>query len=191
MSNRESGRKRYVIGPVSAAVLVLTGILAAFICMRALYPVQYSDPVERYCEEFGMDRDLVYAVIHTESGFNPDARSEVGALGLMQIMPDTFMWLQGRLEPDAEMTPDALCDPETNIRYGVYYLSLLDGMFEDDTLTVAAYHAGQNRVRQWLEDEVIPRHNCTADDIPSSATGHYVRKVQRAREIYVKLYGCY
>lgn len=190
MSYQDTGRRqRRGSGFVGAVMLVLTGVLAAFLCMRALYPVQYSDAVERYSDEFGVDSRLVYAVIHTESGFDPNACSEVGAVGLMQIMPDTFMWLQGRLEPEADMPPEALYDPEVNIRYGVYFLSMLDEMFGDDVLTVAAYHAGQNKVSKWLEENKIPQHNCTADDIPSSVTGHYVRKVQKAYNIYEKLYG--
>lgn len=189
MTCQHTGIKKEKRGIAGAALLVLTGVLAAFIIMRTLYPMQYRDTVEQYSDQFGVDSRLVYAVIHTESGFDPNARSEVGALGLMQIMPDTFAWLQSRLEPEAKLPPEALCDPEVNIRYGVYFLSMLDDMFGDEVLTVAAYHAGQNRVAQWLEEERIPRTNCTADDIPSSATGHYVRKVEKARSIYEKLYG--
>ena len=188
MKSRDSGRRSGGIGLAGGVLLVLTGVVAAFLCMRALYPVQYRDTVERCCEEFGVDSRLVYAVIHTESGFDPNARSEAGAMGLMQIMPDTFLWLQSRLEPEAQRTAEALYDPEVNIRYGVYFLSMLDEMFNDDVLTVAAYHAGQNRVTKWLDEQTIPRHNCTAEDIPSSTTGHYVRKVEKARLVYERLY---
>ncbi len=187
MSYRNSEKKKS--GLAGGLLLILTGVLAAIICLRALYPMEYSGTVERYCQRFGVDSDLVYAVIHTESGFDPNARSEVGAIGLMQIMPETFEWLQGHLEPEADLPPEALYDPEVNIRYGVYFLSRLEELFGDEVLTVAAYHAGQNRVKEWLRDQTIPSQECTADDIPSSATGHYVRKVERAKAVYSKLYG--
>lgn len=182
-------RRRRSTALLLAVTLILTGALGAFVCVRSLYPIQYCDIVERYCSEYNVDTDLAYAVIHTESGFDPGARSNAGAIGLMQIMPETFLWLQSKLEPDADRSAAALYEPEINIRYGIYFLSMLHDIFQDDVLTVAAYHAGQNRVRGWLNDNSIPQENCTPDDIPSSVTGHYVRKVQNARSIYKKLYG--
>lgn len=181
-------RKKLIIGLFACSFLLVAGIFFARLFVCVFYPMQYSATVESCSESFGVDSDLVYAVIRTESGFDPNAESEVGARGLMQIMPDTFQWLQGKLEPDAELSADSLYDPQVNIRYGVYYLSMLRDKFGSDVLAVAAYHAGQNRVAQWLADQIIPRDSCTADDIPSSATGHYVRKVQNARSIYEKLY---
>ncbi|MBE6754374.1 MAG: lytic transglycosylase domain-containing protein [Ruminococcaceae bacterium] len=185
------GKKR---GSVITAVLViaallLCGILGVSTATRVLYPLRYSTFVEQSCAEFGVPETLVYAIIHTESGFDTNARSELGALGLMQIMPETFRWLQRKLPTEIELAEDELFKPEINIRYGVYYLSMLRDMFGDDTLTVAAYHAGQGRVRTWLQEEKIPAVGCLAEDIPSAATGHYVRKVTRARQVYEKRLG--
>ncbi len=186
--NHTPRRGKLISVLIACSLLLAAGIVSARALTHFLYPLEYSSAVERYSERFGVDSDLVYAVIRTESGFDPNAESEVGALGLMQIMPDTFHWLQGKLEPDAGLATGELNDPDTNIRYGVFYLSMLREKFGSDVLAVAAYHAGQNRVTQWLADSRIPLENCTADDIPSSATGHYVRKVQNARAIYEKLY---
>jgi len=183
-----SFRRKLIFGLFACTFLLLAGIIGAQSLVRALYPMRYTSTVERCSEEFGVDRELVYAVIRTESGFDPNARSDAGAMGLMQIMPDTFGWLQGKLEPDADHPTERLYDPSTNIRYGVFYLSMLREKFGSDLLAVAAYHAGQNRIAQWLNEKKIPVENCTADDIPSSATGHYVRKVQSARSVYEKLY---
>lgn len=186
--NRTPRRGKLISGLLVCTLLLTAGIISARTLSHFLYPQDYSSAVKQYSSRFDVDSSLVYAVIRTESGFDPEAESEVGALGLMQIMPDTFIWLQGKLEPDADLPADSLYDPQTNIRYGVYYLSMLRDKFGSDVLAVAAYHAGQNRVAQWLADGQIPRDNCTADDIPSSATSHYVRKVQRARSVYEKLY---
>ncbi len=186
--NRSSRHKNIFLRLLITVLLIAVGFAAAHIGVRTLYPVRYADMIEEYCTEFNVDTTLAYAVIHTESGFDPEARSDAGAMGLMQIMPETFHWLQGRLEPDTDLSDKALYDPAVNIRYGVYYLSLLDKMFSDDTLIIAAYHAGQNRVSGWLKDCEIPETGCTADDIPSTVTGHYVRKVQKAQNIYDALY---
>lgn len=186
---KKSNFGRRVISVVLAAAIALAiGCAAANAVVRCLYPMRYDVIVSRNCEEFGVDESLVYAVIHTESGFDEQARSEVGALGLMQIMPDTFMWLQKGLPPERPLDESALLDPEVNIRYGVYYLSRLKGLFGDEMLVIAAYHAGQGSVSRWLDESGLPTGAFGEEDIPSAATAHYVSKVERAREIYLRLY---
>lgn len=164
------------------------GILAATAGVRLLYPMEFCALVTEACDEFGVDESLVYAVIRTESGFDTKARSQVGAMGLMQIMPDTFDWLQKGLPPAEPMSADDLLRPEINIRYGVYYLSRLQKLFGSDMLVIAAYHAGQGSVSRWIADPELAADGFSRDDIPSSATAHYVDKVERAREVYNKLY---
>lgn len=178
---------RRIIAAVCAAALIVTGLLTARATVRGFYPMKYDALISATCREFGLEPSLAYAVIKTESGFDEQALSNVGAMGLMQIMPETFEWLQKKLPPEEALPPEALYRPEVNIRYGVFYLSMLHGQFGDDTLTIAAYHAGQNRVSGWLGDGVVYA-GCTADDVPSSATAHYVRKVSHAREVYLRLY---
>ena len=161
---------------------------------RKIFPMEYSTLVEEYSAEFGLDPQLVYAIIHTESGFDPAARSPVGACGLMQIMPETFDWLQTKLPPGEiygmpYLTHDYLDIPEVNIRYGTLFLSILLREFADERLAVAAYHAGQGRVRQWLSSGQVTPGSFEIGDIPSSATSHYVSKVERAKGIYALLYG--
>ena len=164
------------------------GAFCANCIVHALYPKRYCELITESCEEFGVEESLVYAVIHTESGFDCNARSNVGALGLMQIMPETFDWLQTRLPAEEHLEFDALYLPEVNIRYGVYYLSQLRSQFGSDMLAIAAYHAGQGSVSGWLDKSGLPPELFKQTDIPSSATCHYVNKVERAREIYIRLY---
>ena len=179
-------------------ISVICVIMALFLLGRSigrrLFPTEYSVLVEEYSAEFDLDPRLVYAIIHTESGFDPAARSGVGACGLMQIMPETFDWLQTKLPPGSvygvPYLPHEYLDiPEVNIRYGTLFLSLLQSEFGDERLTVAAYHAGRGRVWQWLASGQVPPTGCEISDIPSSATGHYVSKVERAKGIYGLLYG--
>ncbi len=170
------------------AMTAVLGVVCADVLVHSLYPMRYKELITQSCEEFGVDESLVYAIIHTESGFDTEARSSVGALGLMQIMPETFEWLQTRLPPEQVMNADSLVTPEVNIRYGVYYISRLKSLFGSDTLVVAAYHAGQGSVLKWLRESGLEPSEFGIDNIPSSATGHYVNKVERARKVYQKLY---
>lgn len=155
---------------------------------KLIYPQKYSNYVEEYSEKFNVDKMLVYAIIKTESSFNSDAVSEVGAVGLMQIMPETFDWLQTKLPPKQKLGSDALFDPETNIRYGVFFLSLLQEEFDDTELTIAAYHAGRGRVNEWLDDSSISPDGVSIGEFPSRTTAHYVDKVTKNIEKYKKIY---
>lgn len=170
--------------------LLITSLLAGGACFGLnavksyLYPQNYSVYVEKYCDEYGIDENLAYAVIHTESGFDSDAVSHMGACGLMQLMPETFDWLRSKIGAG----DDDIFDPETNIRYGVYFLSLLNREFGDEKLAIAAYHAGMGRVNQWLGDAMISPDGKTLENIPFSDTEHYVKKVERAKRVYETLY---
>ncbi len=155
---------------------------------KLIYPMEYTSYVEEYSEEFDVDKMLVYAIIKTESSFDSNAVSNVGAIGLMQIMPDTFDWLQTKMPAEAKLTKEALFDPETNIKYGVFFLSLLKEEFEDTELIIAAYHAGRGQVNEWLDDETVSPDGATIENIPSRATAHYVSKVTKNIERYKKIY---
>ena len=126
------------------------------------------------------------AVIKTESSFDPEAESSAGALGLTQITPETFHWLQTKT--GEALSDNALCDPETSIRYGALFLGLLLDEFKAEETAVAAYHAGRGRVNSWLKDKNISPDGVNLRDIPIPETAHYVRKVMRAVNIYNSFY---
>ncbi|MDD6395449.1 MAG: lytic transglycosylase domain-containing protein [Acutalibacteraceae bacterium] len=169
------------------ALLSAGGYFGLNAVKRYFYPKDYSDYVEQYCAEYSIDSNLAYAVIHTESGFDSNAESYLGACGLMQIMPDTFEWLKTKDKGQSDCNGD-IFDPETNIRYGVYFLSMLMEEFGDERLTIAAYHAGMWRVSQWLKDSGISPDGKTLKSIPYSDTEHYIKKVERAKKVYEALY---
>lgn len=153
-----------------------------------VYPENYGSIVEKYSRKYGVDKYLVYAVIKTESNFDPEARSDVGARGLMQLMEDTYEWVGYRMEDERELTYDNMYDPEYNIEYGTYLLMLLSEEYGDNETALAAYHTGRGNVNKWLADEALSSDGQTLDVIPSSATEHYVQKVMRAYEAYNNLY---
>lgn len=154
---------------------------------KRFYPLGYQELVEKYAAENGLEPAFIYAVIKTESGFRPNATSNVNARGLMQIIPDAFTWLAG-LQKDNVSTFEDMYDPETNIRYGCYLLGMLYREFGSYRLAAAGYHAGPGSVRKWLQDPDCSPDGKTVEKIPSSATGHYVYKVMGNYEKYCELY---
>ena len=135
-----------------------------------------------------MEPALCYAVIRTESSFDPAATSSVGARGLMQLTEDTFDWVKSRLEPEADTGYDAMYDPEANIRYGAYLLAALEEQFGGERNALCAYHAGWGNATAWLADPA-----CSAGGeihtIPFPDTAAYVEKVLATRDVYRELYG--
>lgn len=153
-----------------------------------LYPQEYEQQVKKAAAEFHVEEPLIYAVIRTESGFRPEVESSVGAQGLMQLMPSTFDWLQESLDGEITYSSDALSDPEINIRYGTYLLSVLLKQYEVRDTAIAAYNAGTSTVDGWLEDTTISPDGKTLTNIPYEETAGYVKKVDEAYEIYQNLY---
>lgn len=122
-------------------------------------------------DEFGVEKALVYAVIRTESKFRPQAKSHAGAVGLMQLLPETAEWVAKSL---GEKIGD-LYDPRINIRLGTAYLKYLLGKFSlSDAL--AAYNAGEGNVAGWIESG--------AQEYPYSETRTYVKRVLRSLKVY-------
>ncbi len=174
-----------------AAVFVLLIVTCVFFTGRAMFravsPLDYSREIDKYADEYNVPRVLLYAVIHTESGFDKDAVSSAGAIGLTQITPETFRWLQTKT---GESLPDeALYEPETAVRYCAVFYKLLLSEFDNDwTTAVAAYHAGRGQVNVWLQNPDCSADGKTLTAIPSKDTNHYVHKVLKAVEIYYNLY---
>ncbi len=183
--------KRLAVFLLAALVLIAGVCYTLTFIRRQIYPKDYSDYIELYSEKYGIDSNLVYAIVHTESGFDSEAVSDLGACGLMQIMPETFEWLGSKSEDlyslDGE-TDEVIFDPETNICYGIYFLSLLMEEFGQEDLVILAYHAGMWRVNQWLGDSELSSDGKTLDSIPYSDTEYYLKKVERTKTVYETLY---
>lgn len=158
---------------------------------KAAYPREYSEFVTKYSEEYNIPEDLIYATIKVESSFEPEAISKAGARGLMQIMPSTFEWLTSDDHLGEHLTPNMLYDPETNIRYGVYYLKYLYTKFGyNPDLVSAAYNGGEGNVAEWLLDGRYADGEGGLKDYPDGfdETKNYVKKIRKACEMYQKLY---
>ena len=176
-----------IVCVILAAALAVLGYFVYDRVERYTHPIKYEELVEKYSRQNGLDKYLVYAVIKTESGFDPGAVSNVGARGLMQIMEDTFDWVKFKLG-DEDTRYLEMYDPDTNIRYGCWLLGYLYKEFGNVEAAMAAYHAGRGQVNEWLSDERYSSDGVHLDEIPISDTANYVQKIVRARDTYIKLY---
>jgi soluble lytic murein transglycosylase len=145
---------------------------------RLWYPLRYSTNVRVYASQDHLDAALLAAVIESESKFNPTARSDAGAVGLMQLTPATAKGI-AQYTGGSRFRLSDLTNPDINIRYGAWYLGHLMNKYRNERLALAAYNAGQENVDSWQRAHV---------GIQFSETRDYVSKVERLQKIYRKAY---
>lgn len=173
---------------------VIIGVLGiASLLFAAQYaktrPVQYASLIHRYADEYRLDPNLVIAVIKTESDFHIDAVSPMDARGLMQILPETAEWIAKELDEQDSYQLEDLFEPDTNVRYGTFYLRYLIDHFKNQDLAIAAYNGGMGNVTNWIDEDTITREGGNLEQIPIDETRDYVHKVNTNREMYERLYG--
>ena len=152
------------------------------------WPRVYGDPVKAATEEFAFDPALVYAVMREESTYRAGVSSPVGARGLMQIIPPTGERIARSLGVE-DFDTDSLYVPETNIRFGTYYLHYLLGRFDgSQTLAIAAYNAGPEAVSGWVARDGHQPDDAFVDSVPYGETRRYLRRVLRSYRVYRYLY---
>lgn len=180
---------------ISMLVLLLAGVAVFWARgwaprrQEIIYPLEYKEELLGAAEEFSIDPCLLAALVYCESSFQADAVSSVGAIGLMQIMPETGEWLATKVELAQPYTTDLLYDPETNLRLGCWYLDFLhnryDGQWQE---ALTAYIAGQGQVDQWLTDPELSADGKRLDVIPGQDVKEYAAKVMRTHEKYKTAY---
>ena len=156
---------------------------------KILYPFPYRDKIEENATRYQVDRFLAISVMKVESNFVEGATSKSGAVGLMQIMPETANWIATQLDENPPSIKQ-LHNCDTNIKYGIWYLSELEyEFFGNDVLALAAYNAGRGNVRHWMDSNGWHQNFSDVDAIPFNETRNYVKKVLACREKYSELYG--
>jgi soluble lytic murein transglycosylase len=141
--------------------------------LRARYPLRYEHIVRGHAENYRLDPALLAAVIYQESKFDADARSDSGAIGLMQLLPGTAEGIATRTG-GSRFELDDLNEPELNVRYGSWYLRHLLDKYGSEDRALAAYNGGQGNIDRGI---VYPE------------TRHYVDRVLELRGIYRRAYG--
>jgi soluble lytic murein transglycosylase len=145
---------------------------------RLRYPLAYDSIIRGHADNYNLDAALVAGVIYQESKFDPEAESDAGAVGLMQLRPDTAKGIAERTGGSAFQVED-LTNPELNVRYGSWYLRHLLDKYDDERLALAAFNAGQGNVDSWREQ---------GKGIAFAETRHYVERVEELKRIYREAY---
>lgn len=190
IKNSKARRIAVIISIITAAVILGISINLFWSALdKAIHPYEYSEHVKKYSQEYNISESVIYAIIKVESNFDPLAKSSVGACGLMQIMPKTFEWLTSDDHLGENLDTEMLFDPETNIKYGTYYLSYLYKKFDYNMNTaLAAYNGGEGNVAKWLKDPEYSDGNGNLTSIPFSETSNYVYKVNKEIAAYKEIY---
>lgn len=175
-----------LLGLCLAALLSALAVFASRALEKRTYALVYAQEIKQNADEFALSRYLVAAVIHCESGNDKDARSRRGALGLMQIMPETGAWIAEQIGVE-NYAEAMLLDPASNIRFGCWYLKYLSGRYDDSTKVLAAYNAGPGNVQKWLQNPEYASEGKLMN-IPFPETKNYVEKVGYACQKYEELY---
>jgi soluble lytic murein transglycosylase len=160
-----------------------------FIDLQQRFPMPHQDAVVRKAREIGLDPAYVYGLIRQESRFIMDAKSSVGAAGLMQVMPATAKWTARKIGLTG-FQAHQITDRDTNIAIGTGYLKLvLDNFAGSMPLAAAAYNAGPNRPRQWRGQAGAPTVEAAiwAENVPFTETRDYVKKVLANTTSYAAL----
>jgi soluble lytic murein transglycosylase len=153
---------------------------------QILYPLAYWPTVSEISDRYSLDPFLLLAVMREESRFDPKARSIAGALGLMQIMPQTAYSLDKQIRIDIA-DDSAIYDIRTNVTVGAYYLNSLLKEFGSLPLALAAYNAGHDKVRDWVKEGGYRSSDEFVEDIPYDETRNYVKRVLLTYLTYLSL----
>ncbi|MCL2187858.1 MAG: lytic transglycosylase domain-containing protein [Defluviitaleaceae bacterium] len=179
---RRRRRRRSLALPLVLLFALILAIGVGIVGVRMRFPIQHLDIVREHAGD--IDPSWIMAVIMAESSFRPQARSPVGAQGLMQLMPDTAQWLAG-LAGMRDFEAQDVWQPEINIALGSFYLNWLLRHFDGDMrLALAAYNAGQGNVRNWLNNPYFAPDGQTLYVIPFTETYNYINRVEFNQRIY-------
>ncbi len=198
MRKKRIRSERYKKRTYKALLFALVAVMLAFavyfvsqiepVKKRYIYPYPHQELVTLYSEANGVSPALVASVIMHESKFSYHAQSSRGAVGLMQLMPETAEWIAGQLG-EADYSLEKLREPEVNIRYGTWYLAHLEQEFDgNQVLALAAYNAGRGTVHDWMLERGWTMSFNDISAIPYPETRLYVGRVLKDRKHYETLY---
>jgi soluble lytic murein transglycosylase len=188
MSKRNRIKRKRVILP-----LILIIISALFLQSewlgRWIYPISYTNEIKRNASDYQLDPLLIASIIRVESNYKLDAVSPKGAVGIMQIMPETAAWILEHDNFGTLSVNDAGKEAHAGIKLGSWYFKELTRQFNGNLVaSIAAYNDGPGKVRQWLENGVWDGKEQTLRDIPYGETRHYVQRVMYYYKKYQKIY---
>ena len=166
-------------------ILVLTTAFAiilasaAYISFKHTKQHKYDKTISRYCNEFNVEENIIKSIIYVESNFNSKVTSSKGAIGLMQILPSTAVFISKMLK----VKEYDLYNPDDNIRFGTAYYCYLNKKFKDSYTAIAAYNAGEGNVLAWLKLAEYSLDGITLKQIPFNETKRYVERIKSRQKI--------
>ena len=166
-------------------VLIFTARLINKQMIKIMYKKEYAEYINKYATEYGVEENLIYAVIKAESNFEPNAVSHQNAQGLMQLMYSTAEEVSNKI--GIELTEENILEPEININIGTKYIAILINKYECIEVALAAYNAGSGNVDKWIKNGIIKPDCSDIENIPFKETNNYVRKIMRDYKIYMQL----
>lgn len=154
------------------------------------YPLspRYADDISIVALEYGIPEVILWATVRTQSGFSSNLEGKDGGIGLMQLTPDEFAMIQTDILGIPQEDAGRLYDPVKNLQCGAAYLSYLYERYGVWETVFAAFDAGTSAVDAWLANPEYVSNLGTLKNIPNTETARFVRDVEKAREIYIKLY---
>ncbi len=164
-------------------LLICVGIVVLFLYC---FPLKYRAEIIKFSAQNGLSPVLVASVINAESRFDPTAKSQKGAIGLMQLLPTTAEEIAKKLNI-VDFSAEDLLVPEINIAIGTYYLAQMLAQFGDEKIALCGYNAGPKTVRGWLANKNYSADGTTLTQIPYSETQKYTQKIA----FYQKFYAVY
>jgi soluble lytic murein transglycosylase len=174
---KNQSKKTLIISALAVAALIFVsgcGLAAFFLAYKP--DKIYVDAAGYYGQKYDVERALIFSVIKTESNYKQNARSDAGALGLMQLMPETAVWIAGKINK-TDYDEAMLTGVDCNIELGTWYLSYLIKKFESVDIALIAYNAGEGNAQKWIRENKI-------NDIPFKETKNYLKKVKRHYKYY-------
>jgi soluble lytic murein transglycosylase len=157
--------------------------------MSWFYPIHYKEEIKVQAEEYDVDPYLIASIIRVETNYKTGKESKKGALGIMQLMPDTAKWAMEKANLPEVTMHLIKHEPDDNIVIGTWYLSWLSKQFNGNRIAViAAYNAGPGNVKRWIEDGVWDGQYDSVKNIPFGETRHYVQRVVYYYNQYMDIY---
>jgi len=178
MADKRSRTKKAIISIAILAAIVAGYFYLPTILGDSVFPLKYADSIKKWSKEYNEDPFLVAGILMLESGFNPQAQSPVGALGMAQIMPPTGRSIAKGVEKTDFQTSD-LFDPEIAIQFCTWHIHVLKEEYGgNEVAALAAYNAGGGNADKWLRMGLLQ----------DPSTNSYAKKVLDYKAVYHKLY---
>lgn len=166
------------------SLFVISISIIFFVILFNPYPLKYADEINEIGLKYEIASPIIASIINAESSFNKNAKSDKGAIGLMQILPSTAEWVCSQINKD--YSQNILYDPYKNIEIGTYYFKYLLKKFGDLNTALASYNAGEGNVNIWLLNSKYSKDGEKISSTPFKQTNSYIEKVIKGIDIYSK-----